>query len=108
VTHARFDGILQEAVDYGLMVLGEVVRRTIYECVENRYQLKRREIPERLEAFHMALERMFGASAERVERLIAKNLYQRLSLNFTPHSDWTLIEYVGHAKSASESYQVHE
>jgi circadian clock protein KaiC len=43
-----------------------------------------------------------------VERVIAKNLYQRLGLQFTPNPVWTLVEYVNHAKSASESGQVHE
>ncbi|MDD1766005.1 MAG: hypothetical protein LUO84_06105 [Methanomassiliicoccales archaeon] len=97
-----------EAVDYGLMVLGEIVRQAIWEQIENRHALKREETPERLEAFHTALGSVLGVGAETVEKLIAKNLYQRLGLNFTPHPEWTLIEYVDHAKTTSESIQVHE
>ena len=105
---AGFRDILLEAVDYGLMVLGEIVRQTIYGQIENRHGLKRAEIPERLEAFHTALGSVLGVSAKTVEKLIAKNLYQRLGLNFTPHPEWTLIEYVDHAKATSKSIQVHE
>jgi hypothetical protein len=105
---AGFRQILLEAVDYGLMVLGEIVRQTIYGQIENRHGLKRAEIPERLEAFHTALGSVLGVSAKTVERLIAKKLYQRLGLNFTPRPEWTLIEYVDHAKTTSESIQVHE
>jgi hypothetical protein len=106
--HAEFRQILLEAVDYGLMVLGEIVRQTIYERIEKDHGLKRAEIPERLEAFHKALGSVLGVSAKTVERLIAKNLYQRLGLNFTPRPEWTLIEYVDHAKTTSKPIQVHE
>jgi len=99
---AELRQILLEAVDYGLMVLGEIVRRAIYERVEKDHGLKRAEIPEQLELFHKALGSVLGVSAKTVERLIAKNLYQKLGLNFTPHPEWTLIEYVDHAKTASK------
>jgi hypothetical protein len=105
---AEFRDILLEAVDYGLIVLGEIVRQAIYERIEKDHGLKRTEIPERLEAFHKALESTLGMSAKTVERLTAKNLYQRLGLNFTPRPEWTLIEYVDHAKTTSKSIQVHE
>ena len=108
LTHSRPNETLLEAVDYGLSVLGETVRQAIYTSLENHYDLKRNEIPERLEAFHRALERMFGASSNTIERLIAKTLCQRLGMNFTPHLDWTLIEYVNYTKIASESCQVQE
>jgi hypothetical protein len=96
---AGFREALLEAVDYGLTVLGEIVKQAIYGQIENHHGLKRAEIPERLEAFHKALESILGVSAKTVERLIAKNLYQRLGLNFTSHPEWTLIEYVDHAKT---------
>jgi hypothetical protein len=105
---AEFREILLEAVDHGLMVLGEIVRQAIYERIEKDHGLKRAEIPERLEAFHKALESTLRMSAKTVERLVAKNLYQRLGLNFTPRPEWTLIEYVDHAKTTSKSIQVHE
>jgi hypothetical protein len=105
---AGFRQILLEAVDYGLMVLGEIVRRAIYERIEKDHGLKRAEIPEQLEAFHKALGSVLGASAKTVEKLIAKNLYQKLGLNFTPRPEWTLVEYVDHAKTTSKSIQVRE
>jgi hypothetical protein len=93
--------ILLEAVDEGLLVPGEIVRTAIYERLERSYQLKRGEIPEKLETFHLALEDLLGKSAKVMERLIAKSLYRRLKLNFTQHDDWTLVDYVNHAKEAS-------
>ena len=102
-----FNEALLEAVDHGLMVLGEIVRQAIYGQIENHPALKRAGIPEQLVAFHKALGSVLGASANTVEKLIAKNLYQRLNLNFTPRPEWTFIEYVDHAKMTQESGQVH-
>lgn len=103
-TKARLDSALLEAVDYGLMVLGETVRKTIYECLGNRFELERGEIPERLRDFHKALEHLFGAKAYLIERLIARNLYHRFDLYFAPQAGWTLIEYVERARSILENH----
>jgi hypothetical protein len=102
---AEFEQSLLEAVDHGLMVLGERVRQAIYDRVERTHGLKREEIHEKLDVFHDALTSALGVGAKPVERLIAKNLYQTLGLNFTPHPEWTLIEYVAHAKATQKSNQ---
>jgi len=107
VEPAGFREHLLEAVDYGLMVLGEIVRQAIYEQIENHHALKREEIPERLETFHIALEDVLGTSARTVERLIVKNLYQRLSLGFVDHPEWTLVDHVNHVRAALEASQPH-
>ena len=75
---------LLQAVDEALLVPGEIVRTAIYERIEPSYQLRRQEIPEKLETFRLALEDL-GKSAKVMEKLIAKSLYRRLKLNFTRH-----------------------
>lgn len=95
---AELGKALLEAVDQGLLVPGEIVRAAIYERIERSYQVKREEIPEKLETFHRALQDLLGAAAKVMEKLIAKNLYSRLGLNFTEHDSWTLVDYVNHAK----------
>ena len=90
--------ILLQAVDDGLSVPGDIVKAAIYDRIERSYRLKREEIPEKLEAFHSALEDLLGDSTKVVERLISRSLYNRLELPFVPHEDWTLLDYVGHAK----------
>ena len=92
--------ILLEAVDEGLLTPGEIVRAAIYERLERSYQVKREEIPEKLETFHLALEDLLDKSGKVMEKLIAKSLYRRLELSFTEHDGWTLIDYVNHAKGA--------
>ena len=100
VDSAAFRDVLLHSVDDALLVPGEIVRADIYDRFERSYQLKREEIPERLELFRRALRDLLGAGGEVLERLIARNLYLRLDLNFNQHEDWTLLDYVDEAKKA--------
>lgn len=96
--YTALDDALREASDQGLLVLGEIVRETIYQRIERTHQVKREEIPEKLGTFHEALQVMFGARVKVIERLIARDLYGRLGLNFTTHDGWTIVEYFDNAK----------
>jgi NADH:ubiquinone oxidoreductase subunit F (NADH-binding) len=100
VDSAAFRDVLLQSVDDALLVPGEIVRAAIYDRVERSYQLKREEIPEKLELFHKALRDLLAAGGEVLERLIAKNLYRRLDLNFNQHESWTVLDYVDEAKKA--------
>ena len=95
---SRLDEALLEAIDFGLAVPGEIVRETIYERLETAYGIKREEIPEKLPAFHQALQELVRSAANVIERVIAKNLYSRLGQRFVNHENWTLIDYVGDLK----------
>ncbi len=90
---------LLAAVDYGLLALGEVVRATIYTRIEERYQVKREEIPEKLDTFHKALQELLGGGAEILKRLIVKSLYSTLKLKLPENESWTFVEYVQNAKT---------
>jgi hypothetical protein len=79
---ARFPEDLIQAVDYGLAVPVEPAR-AICERIERNYPLARDEAPDKLETFHLALQDLLGKGAKVMEKLIAKNLYGRLGLNFT-------------------------
>jgi hypothetical protein len=98
VKPAQLDEALLEAVDFGLLVPGEIVRATIYERLETVYGIKREQIPEKLPVFHQALQELVRSAAKVIERVIAKNLYSRLGQSFVNHENWTLVDYVDHAK----------
>ena len=89
---------LIQAVDHGLLVFGEIVRTAIYERIERSYQIRREEIPEKVEIFHDALQDLLGTSAKVMERLIAKDFCSRLGLNFAENENWTLVDYVSYAR----------
>lgn len=94
---------LVQAVDEALLVPGEIVRTAIYERIERSYQVRREDIPEKVEAFHKALEELLGSSAKVMEKIIAKSFYTRLGMNFTEHANCTLMDYVNHVKKARVS-----
>jgi hypothetical protein len=95
----EFRKALLEAFDEGLFVLGSSVRDTVYYHIEKSSGLSREKIPERLEDFHKALERLLGAGAKVIEKIIATKLYAQLGLSFVEHEEWTIVDYANYAKS---------
>jgi KaiC/GvpD/RAD55 family RecA-like ATPase len=89
-----------DAIDRGLLALGKVVRDTIYDRFDRMYQLRREEIPTKLDAFHEALQTMFGAGAKVIETQIAKGFSARLGSGFTENENWTIVDYFEFAKRA--------
>lgn len=97
---AALQEVLLQAIDDALLVPGEIVPVAIYDRIERSYQIRREEIPEKLELFHKALQQLLGVGARVMEKSISKNLYRRFKLNFDEHENWTLLDYVDHAKKA--------
>jgi len=89
---------LLQAIDNGLLALGEIVRDTLYDRFDKKYQLKREEIPEKLDTFHRALHVMLGAGARVIETQIDKSLVSRLDLDFTENVNWTIVDYFDFAR----------
>jgi hypothetical protein len=72
-----FAQLLLDAIDDALCSLGERVKTSIYFHLEDRFQIKRQEIPERIEAFSDALDQIFGLGARHLEILFMKNLHAK-------------------------------
>jgi len=100
--NAQFGSAVLGAVDDGLLVYGEAVRHALYYSVEAKYHVKREQIPDRIEEFHKAIGELCGYGVRVTERLIAKSLYSRLELDIPEHKEWSLVEYVEHAKKETE------
>ena len=94
----EFGSAVLGAIDEGLLVYGETVRCALYYSVEAKYRVKREQVPDRIEAFHVAMGELCGYGGRVIERLIAKSLYSKLGLDFVEHEDWMLVDYVKHAK----------
>ncbi len=94
----EFNRALLEAVDEGLLALGESVRQAIYWHLENKYFIKREEIPDKPEKFNEALKTMIGEGANVLLKLMVKRLYNKLGLNFEEKPNWSFKDYVEYAK----------
>jgi len=99
-TKARqdFRRALLDAVDEGLGALGESARHAIYYHVEQKSQINRDQIPDRIEVFQDALDRLLLAGGIVVQRLIARNLCSRLGIRFEQCENWKLTNYVGYCE----------
>jgi hypothetical protein len=76
VDSAASRDVLLQSIDDALLVPSEIVRAAIYDRVERSYQLRREEIPEKLELFHTRLKcsrvvgREYGLGKRRTQSLL--------------------------------------
>ena len=103
-----FEKIFIEAVDEGLDVLGESGRQMIFFHLEKSYSIKRREIPKKPEAFATGLEKIFGAGASVLEKLIVKSLYSKLGLKYEDKEERPFADYVKDVKEANDVKEARE
>jgi len=78
----EFNLIMLEAVDEALSFLGESAKRAIYYHLEEKFKIRREEIPIKIDDFAEAIEEIFGMGAKIIEMQIMKSLYKRVGRNF--------------------------
>ena len=93
----RFRQVLLEAVDDGLLTLGESGRKAIYFHLQNLYSIKREDIPDQPEAFVEGLRKIFGKGAEVIEKAMAKSLYNRLGMKYDEKKGYGFLAYLNDA-----------
>jgi len=101
VKRKDFEKLLFEAIDEGLQeVLGESGRQMTFFHLEMSYQVKRDDIAKKTKDFATGLEKMFGAGASVLEKIIVKNLYSQLGLKYKDKKDYTFADYLDDVKPA--------
>jgi hypothetical protein len=78
----NFDQLVLEAIDEGLSSLGETGKGAIYFHLEGRFNIKKQEIPYKLNDFMGVLKRIFGYGARHFEVLFIKKLHAKLEATF--------------------------
>jgi hypothetical protein len=89
-----FEEILIEAIDCGLLILGESARKSIYFHLDQDFSLQKQKIPENPEALENALETIFGVGALVIEISILKNLTSKLGLKFEERKSFNFTDSV--------------
>lgn len=92
-----------DAIDDGLSFLGEGGKKSLYYQIEKRYQIRSKDIPQKLDEFHQALYGIFGYGASIIEILIVKKLYSTLALEFEEHNGWHLTEYIAQLQKTNQT-----
>jgi hypothetical protein len=70
----NFEAALTRAIDEVFSALGENVKQATFRYVENKYAIKKEQIPRQIEGFTAALESIFGEAAWLVELRIMEKL----------------------------------
>ena len=104
----EFEKLFIEAVDEGLETLGESGKHMIFFHLDKSYSVKRHEIPKKPEAFARGLEKIFGAGASVLERLIVKSLYSKLGLEYEDVESRPFVDYVNHVREANDAEEMRE
>jgi hypothetical protein len=91
-----FEKYVVEAVDESLSSLGNSSKQAIYFHLEKSFSIKRQEIPNRINDFADALEKIFGLGANFLEILIIERLNEKTGQNIKHQApkSLTLAEYV--------------
>lgn len=88
---------LIEAVDEGLLTLGESGREAVYFHLNNTYSLKKENVPDKPQAFDEALRKIFGVGADVIERSVVKKLYSKLEIDFIEKKNYGFANYINDA-----------
>jgi hypothetical protein len=100
LTKKAFEKLFVEAVDEALASLGDSAKQAIYFHLENKFEIRRNQIPERVEDFADGLEKIFGVGAQFLEILIMKKLHERVGqpLEWDKSKELIFTEYVAAAR----------
>jgi hypothetical protein len=89
-TDLTFSKMLMEAIDDALSSFGEPMKESVYCDLEKMFNIKRCDIPCRIDEFSDALERIFGVTAKLLQIMFMKHLHDRVGIV----CKWNLPEWV--------------
>ena len=92
--YKSFDQLLLDVIDEALSKLGESGRTSIYIYLEEFFNIRKHEIPSRLNEFSDALKKILGSGAPELEVLFMKNLNAKLEATYKrPMCEFPLSEF---------------
>ncbi len=96
ITVLEFNGLFQDILEETLSYLGESAKQAIYYHLEHKFGIRRVEIPDRVEDFSAAMDKLFGLSNKSIEAVLVQKLYGKVGCEFRPASigDFTFPKYV--------------
>jgi len=93
-----FRKLLLEAVDEVFSSsLGDSAKRAIYFNLQKTFRIKKQEIPNKIDEFTNAIEKIFGDGAKLLEIQVMKHLYEKVGNEFgyfPEEDDLLFTEYV--------------
>jgi len=93
----EFESLLLEAVDESLSTLGDSAKQAIYFHLEKTFKVSKSEIPNKIEEFSNAIEKIFGVGARLLEIQMMQRLHEKSghAVRYYPKTDnLSFIEYL--------------
>jgi hypothetical protein len=91
-----FDKILLKAIDEAFSILGESTKTAIYYYLEKTYKIKKQDIPNKIEKFTEAIEKLLGTGAKIVEIRIMKIMYRKARCDLKHCRQYEDLEFTGY------------
>ncbi|MEM3704117.1 MAG: hypothetical protein QXX79_06870 [Candidatus Bathyarchaeia archaeon] len=98
----EFKKALVEAIDEGLLMLGESGRDVIYFNLQHFYGLGKEGVPDNPEIFTRCLRKIFGSGAAVIESSILKILYRKLGIEYVEKKNYTFVNCLNEVKNLVE------
>jgi hypothetical protein len=100
----HFRKILLQAVDESLASIGESSKQAIYFHIEKSFRIRKEDIPQNIDVFANAIEKIFGVGADFLEILIMKRLHEKIKGEFELNniSELKFVEYVNSVQRSIE------
>ena len=73
----RFRRLLLDAVEEGLSTLGETPKQAIYFHLQESFNIMKQDIPDKIDEFAFAIEKIFGEGAKLLEIQIMRSLHEK-------------------------------
>jgi hypothetical protein len=103
-TPIDFEKLLLDSIDEALQSMGETAKKAIYFHFEKEFNLNKDQIPQHLDQFQLALEKIFGIGSSYIEILIMKNLHRKTNRTVQAAQNANL-EFVRYVDSVRCSYE---
>ena len=101
----KFETAVTEAIDESLSALGENIKQAIYLQLENKYSIRKEEVPFKIEAFTNAIELTFGQTAKLIEIGIIDKLHGKIEgfVHKTKKNELVFTDYIADLQRYLES-----
>lgn len=99
--YTGFEILLLAAVDEVLSSLGDTSEQMVYSHLEKAFNIRRLDIPHKIDEFASAIERSFGVGAKLLEIQIMKLIHEKIGPSFKcfpKRNDLIFTEYVNAAR----------
>ena len=96
ITEQDFNRLFIDAIDETFSSLGESAKTAIYYHLEQKFNIKKDEIPRSVENFAQAMDKLFGIGSKPLELMFMQRLNEKVKAEYGPikPDDFTFEKYV--------------